>query len=47
MAHCLKLLHFHIGSQLTDIRAVKEAVTEGARIYADLHKMGLSQIMLM
>ena len=39
MAHCLKLLHFHIGSQL-DIRAVKEAVTEGARIYADLHKMG-------
>ena len=40
MAHCLKLLHFHIGSQLTDIRAVKEAVTEGARIYADLHKMG-------
>ncbi len=40
MANCLKLLHFHIGSQLTDIRAVKEAVTEGARIYADLHKMG-------
>lgn len=40
MAHCLKLLHFHIGSQLTDIRAVKEAITEGARIYADLHKMG-------
>lgn len=40
MAHCFKLLHFHIGSQLTDIRAVKEAMTEGARIYADLHKMG-------
>ena len=40
MAHCLKLLHYHIGSQLTDIRAVKEAMTEGARIYADLHKMG-------
>ena len=40
MSHCLKLLHFHIGSQLTDIRAVKEAMTEGARIYADLHKMG-------
>ncbi|MEW9797681.1 biosynthetic arginine decarboxylase [Alteromonas sp. CYL-A6] len=40
MAHCLKLLHFHIGSQLTDIRAVKEAMTEGARIYADLYKMG-------
>jgi arginine decarboxylase len=27
MSHCLKLLHFHIGSQLTDIRAVKEAMT--------------------
>ncbi|NMH60831.1 biosynthetic arginine decarboxylase [Alteromonas ponticola] len=40
MSHCLKLLHFHIGSQLTDIRAVKEAMTEGARIYADLYKMG-------
>ena len=40
MAHCLKLLHFHIGSQLTDIRSVKEAISEGARIYAELHKMG-------
>ncbi|WP_181898378.1 biosynthetic arginine decarboxylase [Alteromonas aestuariivivens] len=40
MSHCLKLLHFHIGSQLTDIRAVKEAISEGARIYAELHKMG-------
>ncbi|QJR80753.1 biosynthetic arginine decarboxylase [Alteromonas pelagimontana] len=40
LSHCLKLLHFHIGSQLTDIRAVKEAMTEGARIYAELHKMG-------
>lgn len=36
----LKLLHFHIGSQLTDIRAVKEAVTEGARIYAEFYRMG-------
>ncbi len=42
LGHCLKLLHFHIGSQLTDIRAVKEAITEGARIYADLHKMGFA-----
>jgi arginine decarboxylase len=40
MSQCLTLLHFHIGSQLTDIRAVKEAVSEGARIYAELHKMG-------
>ena len=40
MSHCLNLLHFHIGSQLTDIRSVKEAITEGAMIYAELHKMG-------
>ncbi|MFT4994580.1 MAG: arginine decarboxylase [Paraglaciecola sp.] len=40
MAECLTLLHFHIGSQLTDIRAVKEAVSEGARIYAELYRMG-------
>lgn len=40
MSHCLKLLHFHIGSQLTDIRAIKDAVTEAARIYAELHHMG-------
>ncbi|WP_430460323.1 biosynthetic arginine decarboxylase [Thalassolituus sp. LLYu03] len=40
MEHCLKLLHFHIGSQLTDIRSVQEAITEGARIYTELYKMG-------
>jgi arginine decarboxylase len=42
MGHTLKLLHFHIGSQLTDIRAIKDAVNESARIYADLHKMGFA-----
>jgi arginine decarboxylase len=36
----LKLLHFHIGSQLTDIRAVKESISEGAMIYSELHRMG-------
>ncbi len=39
--HCAKLLHFHVGSQLTDIRVVKDAINEGARVYAKLHKMGL------
>lgn len=39
--HCVKLFHFHIGSQLTDIKTVKDAVREGARIYAHLRKMGL------
>ncbi|MBI2339818.1 MAG: biosynthetic arginine decarboxylase [Deltaproteobacteria bacterium] len=37
----LKLFHFHAGSQLTDIRSIKEAVKEGARFYAKLRKMGL------
>ncbi|WP_158966356.1 biosynthetic arginine decarboxylase [Paraglaciecola sp. L3A3] len=40
MADSLKLLHFHIGSQLTDIRSVKESINEGAMIYSELHKMG-------
>ncbi|MGS2719162.1 biosynthetic arginine decarboxylase [Paraglaciecola aestuariivivens] len=40
MADSLKLLHFHIGSQLTDIRAVKESIAEGAMIYSELYRMG-------
>jgi arginine decarboxylase len=39
--HCAKLLHFHVGSQLTEIRVVKDAVNEGSRVYAKLRKMGL------
>lgn len=40
LGHTFKLLHFHIGSQLTDIRAVKEAINEGAMIYTELYQMG-------
>lgn len=40
MTECLKLLHYHIGSQLPEIRAIKVAVNESARIYAELVKMG-------
>lgn len=36
-----KLLHFHIGSQITNIKTVKNAVKEATRIYAKLKKMGL------
>src|SRR2546421_9611697 len=39
-----KLFHFHVGSQLTDIRTVKDVVNEGARFYAKLRKMGLSNL---
>ncbi|MCX7713544.1 MAG: biosynthetic arginine decarboxylase [Chthoniobacterales bacterium] len=40
LAHCLKLVHFHVGSQITDIVTVKRAVREAARFYAKLYKMG-------
>jgi arginine decarboxylase len=35
------LLHFHIGSQITEIRKVKSAVQEAGRIYAKMRKMGV------
>jgi arginine decarboxylase len=40
MLDCLQLFHFHIGSQVPDIRTVKSAVQEGARYYASLRKLG-------
>jgi arginine decarboxylase len=40
MADCLKLLHFHLGSQITNIRHIKGAVIEAARCYVGLRKLG-------
>ena len=40
-AEMLKLLHFHIGSQLTDIKRIKNAMKEAARTYAKIHQMGI------
>ncbi len=40
LAHCLKLIHFHVGSQIPDIGTIKRAVREGARFFAKLAKMG-------
>ncbi len=40
LAHCLKLFHFHVGSQVPDISTIKRAVREGARYYAKLCKLG-------
>ncbi len=37
---CLELLHFHIGSQVTDIRAIKTALREATRTLAELWEMG-------
>lgn len=40
MQDCFKLLHFHLGSQIPNIRIVKGALNEAARIYAELVKDG-------
>ena len=40
MEDCFQLLHFHLGSQITNIRQVKSALNESSRIYADLVKRG-------
>ena len=40
LAHCLKLFHFHVGSQVPDISTIKRAVREAARYYAKLCKLG-------
>lgn len=40
MLACLELLHFHIGSQIPDIRTIREAATEASRFYASLRKVG-------
>jgi arginine decarboxylase len=40
MADCLQLLHFHLGSQITNIRIVKGALNEAGRVYTELAKLG-------
>jgi arginine decarboxylase len=39
MEESVQLLHFHLGSQITNIRQIKGAVIEAARIYVDLKKL--------
>ena len=40
MHDCLRLIHFHIGSQITKIRRIQTALREAAQFYVQLHKMG-------
>ena len=40
MGDCLKLIHFHIGSQITKIRHISTALREAAQFYVQLHAMG-------
>jgi arginine decarboxylase len=37
----LRLVHFHLGSQITDIRFIKTGLQEIARFYIELHKLGI------
>jgi arginine decarboxylase len=41
MLDCIQELHFHIGSQITDIRKIKIAMKEATRMYAKLRKRGV------
>lgn len=40
MTDCLKLIHFHIGSQVTKIRRIKNALREACQFYVQLSQMG-------
>jgi arginine decarboxylase len=40
LADCLRLVHFHMGSQITNIRSIHEAVKEATRIFVELHRAG-------
>lgn len=39
MEHCVKLLHFHMGSQITSINAIKKVIQEASRVYTELRKL--------
>lgn len=40
MSDCLRLIHFHIGSQITKIRRIKTALREAAQFYVQLYQLG-------
>ncbi len=40
MEDCLQLVHFHLGSQITNIRQIKQAVIECARVFVELYRAG-------
>lgn len=42
MTECFRLIHFHIGSQITKIRRIKTALREAAQFYVQLHSMGFA-----
>jgi arginine decarboxylase len=46
MLDCLELLHFHIGSQITAIRAHRDALREASRVFVGLHQLGANPSIL-
>lgn len=42
MSDCFRLIHFHIGSQITKIRRIKTALREASQFYAQLHSLGFN-----
>ena len=42
MEGCLKLIHFHIGSQVTKIRHIQTALVESSQFYVQLHRLGFN-----
>ena len=40
MLDCLELVHFHIGSQISSVRAIKDAMREASRVYVELSRAG-------
>ncbi len=41
MTECLELLHFHLGSQIPNLRDIRRGMREAARYYAELHLLGV------
>ncbi len=42
MLDTLQLLHFHLGSQISNIRDIQRGLHEAARFYAELHRLGVN-----
>jgi arginine decarboxylase len=42
MLGALQLVHWHLGSQISDVQAIKDAMKEGARFFVELHRLGAS-----
>ncbi len=41
LLECLHMLHFHPGSQITNVRKIKASIIEATRVYADLVQQGV------